>query len=88
MLEGTKLGSVNTCGLVWSTVQRESGTAWEQDKGGMCEQIQRQGSGRASLVKARGSKLSAERQGNLERGDVRGQRGRKAGQLQQYMHLG
>lgn len=25
--EGTKLGSVNTCGLVWSMVRRESGAA-------------------------------------------------------------
>lgn len=79
MLEDTKLRSVNTCGLVWSMVWRESGAAQEQDKGGMCEQIQRQGSGRAFFVKARGSKLNAERLGNLERKDVRGQRGRKEG---------
>lgn len=27
LLEGTKLGSVNTCGLAWLMVRRESGAA-------------------------------------------------------------
>lgn len=37
MLEGTKLGSVNTCGL------KSGGNLEQQDKEGMCEQIQREG---------------------------------------------
>lgn len=70
LLEGTKLGSVNMYGL-WSggnlEEQRESKIRKE-----CVSRYGERGSRRASLGKAGGSKLGAERQENLERGSVRG----------------
>ena len=63
------MGSVNMYGL-WSggnLEQRESKIRKE-----CVSRYRERGSHRASLAKARGSKLSAERQENLERGSVRG----------------
>lgn len=75
---------VGICKHVCSIVRRESGEAWEQDKEGMCEQIQREGVTQG--IAWEGKRLQAQCRGTGKPGEREHERSRVVW-LQQQKHF-